>query len=78
MTSVRSAPGFMNIYELIYMVGKGLSNPVISRIDKAEFGEEITDDYMIQPVAYFKRFGVWIFGFSKNSIAFQFFTLNIF
>ena len=32
----------------------------------------------ILPVAYFKRFAVWIFGFSKNSIAFQFFTLNIF
>lgn len=45
MVSIRSAPGYINIYELIYLVGKGLAKPVISRIIPAEFGKEITDDY---------------------------------
>lgn len=47
MSSVKSAPGYMNIYELFYLVGKGLYNPVISKIDRNEFGGDLTDDYHV-------------------------------
>jgi len=47
VVSIKSAPGYVNIYELIYLVGKGVAKPVISRINPAEFGKEITDDYLV-------------------------------
>jgi hypothetical protein len=60
MSSIRSAPGFMNIYELIYILGNGLSAPAITKIDKAKvnnsefhtagFSGNITDDYNVYSI----------------------------
>ncbi len=77
MTSFKSAPGYMNIYELIYLVGKGLSKPVISEITPAEFGKEATDDYLAYSMFDFAHPNIMDYLVEKQKYPLHFKLLNL-
>jgi hypothetical protein len=78
MASIRSAPGYVNIYELIYLVGKGLAKPAITRISPAEFGKAIaTDDYQAYSMFDFAHPNIMDYLVEKQKYPLPFKLLNV-
>ncbi len=51
MASVQSPPGFINIFELIFVEGKGLAKLDVSKVDNSEIEEEKRDEFSLYKIS---------------------------